>query len=271
MEGRMRSPGTMHRLRAGFGLAGLVLAAFLAAWIGGLLPTSVVGTAGAVALGAAATLVVSSVVEWLVHRHVYHRGRLRAFARLRDIHHRVHHHVFFPTWRYVTSGPPRRIPLRGNPEVAATTGWANAAIALVHSAFYLALALVFVVAPLGLLSRRPAFLAGSLAAALVVSDLMVRVHDVIHRPGSHPLVERQPWFPFLDRHHFIHHADTDANVNFLLPLGDLVAGTLRTALTAEEVAAHGTLAQAKTSAVGRGEPARESRRIERRRAVRVEA
>lgn len=267
----MRSTQTMQSVRAGFGLAALVAAAFLAAGVGRRLPADVAGTAGAVALGAAATLVVSSVVEWLVHRYVYHRGRLRVLSRLRDIHHRVHHHVFFPTWRYVTSGPPRRIPLRGDPEAAVTTAWANSAIGLVHSAFYLGLALVFVVTPLWLVSPRPAFLAGSLAAALVVSDLMVRVHDVIHRPGSHPLVERQPWFAFLDRHHFIHHVDTDANVNFLLPLSDLVAGTLRTALTAEEISAHGTLAQAKGASVGHGEPAREARRIQRQRVAGVEA
>jgi hypothetical protein len=268
----MRRTETMQGLRAGLGLAALVTAALLVAWLARRLPGSAAGTAGAVALGAAVTLVVCSVVEWLVHRHVYHRGRLRVLARVRDIHHRVHHHVFFPTWRYVTSGPPRRIPLRGNPEAAVTTPWANAAIGLVHSGFYLGLASILVVTPLWLLSRRPAFLAGSVAATLVVCDLMVRVHDVIHRPGSHPRVERQPWFAFLDRHHFIHHVDTDANVNFLLPLSDLVAGTLRTALTAEEVRAHGTLAQAKGSAIGQGEPAREAaRRIARPRALGVEA
>jgi hypothetical protein len=268
----MRRTETTQSLRAGLGLAALVAAAWLVAWLARRLPGDAPGTAGAVTLGAAATLVVCSVVEWLVHRHVYHRGRLRVLARIRDIHHRVHHHVYFPTWRYVTSGPPRRIPLRGDPEAAATTPWANAVIGLVHSGFYLSLGSILVVTPLWLLSRRPAFLVGSVAATLIVSDLMVRVHDVIHRPGSHPWVERQPWFPFLDRHHFIHHVDTDANVNFLLPLSDLVAGTLRTALTAEEIRAHGTLAQAKGSAIGQGEPAREAaRRVARPRALGVEA
>lgn len=268
----MRRTETMRRLRVGLGLAALVAAAGLVAWLARRLPGDALGTAGAVILGAAANLVACSVVEWLVHRHVYHRGRLRVLARIRDIHHRVHHHVYFPTWRYVTAGPPRRIPLRGDPEAAATAPWANAAIGLVHSGFYLGLGSILVVTPLWLLSRRPAFLAGSVAATLAVSDLMVRVHDVIHRPGSHAWVERQPWFPFLDRHHFIHHVDTDANVNFLLPLSDLVAGTLRTALSAEEVRAHGTLARAKGSAIGQGEPAREAaRRVARPGALGVEA
>lgn len=33
------------------------------------------------------------------------------------------------------------------------------------------------------------------------------------------MVEAQPWFAFLDRHHYIHHVDLGANLNFLLPLG----------------------------------------------------
>jgi len=38
-------------------------------------------------------------------------------------------------------------------------------------------------------------------------------------PATHPL-ERFRWFWALDRHHYLHHVDTRANVNFLLPLGD---------------------------------------------------
>lgn len=37
-------------------------------------------------------------------------------------------------------------------------------------------------------------------------------------------------------HHYIHHVDTRANVNILLPLGDLLLGTLRRELTAAELA-----------------------------------
>ena len=44
------------------------------------------------------------------------------------------------------------------------------------------------------------------------------------------------WFWFLDHHHYIHHIDNDANNNFLLPLCDLLMGTLRLELTKEESA-----------------------------------
>ncbi len=49
--------------------------------------------------------------------------------------------------------------------------------------------------------------------------------------------------------------DLDANVNFLLPLADWCFGTLRTEMTAEEIAKHGTLAEAKAEPVGHSEPA----------------
>ena len=87
------------------------------------------------------------------------------------------------------------------------------------------------------------------------SNLFVVVHDTIHRPGSHRLVEAQPWFAFLDRHHFVHHVDPGANLNFLLPLADWLFGTLRTRLTDDELAAHGTLAEAKAAPRGAGERA----------------
>ena len=62
-------------------------------------------------------------------------------------------------------------------------------------------------------------------------------------------------YPFIDRHHFIHHVDMEANVNFLLPLADWCYGTLRTTLTAAEIAKHGTLEEAKATPVGHSEPA----------------
>ena len=61
------------------------------------------------------------------------------------------------------------------------------------------------------------------------------MHDAVHCPGHSPL-ERFRWFWALDRHHYLHHIDTRANVNLLLPVGDLLLGTLRTRMTAAEAA-----------------------------------
>jgi hypothetical protein len=203
--------------------------------------------------------VMASPVEWAVHRYLYHRpaGPLR---RLFDVHHRSHHQVFFPTSRYVTSGPVRRIALSGGRlDAAHDGGLANAATRLAHCAFYFTLAGLTVCLPAWALTGRMAFLAGAVAGSLLVSDLMVRVHDTIHRPGSHPLVEAQPWFRWLDRHHYVHHVDTEANVNFLLPLADALFGTLRLGLTAGETARHGTWETARARLQGQGEPVRAPR------------
>jgi hypothetical protein len=70
-------------------------------------------------------------------------------------------------------------------------------------------------------------------SAAVFIYLFIRVHDAVHNPGLSWL-EGFNWFWFLDRHHYIHHIDNDANTNFLLPLGDLLMGTLRLELTVEE-------------------------------------
>jgi len=70
----------------------------------------------------------------------------------------------------------------------------------------------------------------------------------------HGIVEAQPWFTFLDNHHYIHHVSLGANLNFLLPMADLLFGTLRTQLTPEELRAHGSLKRAKMIRVGEGEP-----------------
>ncbi len=101
------------------------------------------------------------------------------------------------------------------------------------------------------------FLAGIIAASVDVSNLLIVVHDTIHRPGSHRIVEAQPWFAFLARHHYIHHvALGSTNLNFRLPLADLLFGTLRRQLTTDELAQHGPFERAKARLIGEGERAR---------------
>ena len=119
----------------------------------------------------------------------------------------------------------------------------------------MSIGLVFIWTPAWLSTQNPIFLASIIVTSIIISDLFVRVHDAIHYPGRFRFVEIQPWFPFIDRHHFIHHVDMEANVNFLLPLADWCYGTLRTELTPAEIAKHGTLEQAKATLIGHSEPA----------------
>lgn len=53
------------------------------------------------------------------------------------------------------------------------------------------------------------------------------LHYLMHKPRF-PWVERARWYQFLKRHHRIHHVHMNRNLNVLLPLADLLLGTLVT-------------------------------------------
>jgi len=219
----------------------------------GRLPHNISGAAIGFFTGVIMTLFIASPIEWVIHRYVYHRS----FSVLRRVYtiHLAHHHLYFPTWRYVTGGPARRIPITGKgvaaPQISRLD---NAATYLAHFLFYLTLGAIFICAPGWLISRSTPFLAGLVTGTIVISNLFITVHDAIHRPGSHRMMETKGWFCFLDEHHYIHHVDTEANVNFLLPLADWLFGTLRRKLTYEETVYHGSRENAKSVRVGTGEP-----------------
>ena len=53
------------------------------------------------------------------------------------------------------------------------------------------------------------------------------LHYLMHKP-TFPFVERSRYFQFIKRHHRIHHVYMNRNLNVLLPLADLMLGTLVT-------------------------------------------
>jgi hypothetical protein len=71
------------------------------------------------------------------------------------------------------------------------------------------------------------FLAGFTVAALAYYAGYESLHYFMHKPTI-ALVERSRWFQFLKKHHRIHHVHMNRNLNVLLPLADLVLGTLVT-------------------------------------------
>jgi hypothetical protein len=221
-------------------------------WATRALPGGPVGSTLAFIVGFVLLPIVASPLEWFVHRFVYHEAKLRPLTTIFAVH-TAHHFVFFPTWRYVTGGPARRLALRRRPPWAHESPRRNAGVRLAHYAWYMSIGAVVVWTPAWLLTQRPALLAGLITSTAIVSNLFIVVHDTIHRPGSHRIVEAQPWFAFLDRHHYIHHVALGANLNFLLPLADRCFGTLRTALTPIELEAHGPLDRAKRKPTGQGE------------------
>ncbi|MGD9703067.1 MAG: hypothetical protein AB7Q42_15375 [Acidimicrobiia bacterium] len=248
--------GPLDGRRIAVATTGVALVVLAAMWgVRWLSTTGAASVALAFVLGLLVIPVVASPIEWLVHRFVYHAAVIRPLGAIFVVH-TAHHYAYFPTWRYVTSGPPRRLSIRRrSPDVHASPV-RNAGVRLAHFSWYMGIGAIVVWTPAWLLTRNASFLLGLVISSAVVSNLFIVVHDSIHRPGSHRIVEAQPWFAFLDRHHYIHHVALGANLNFLLPLADLLFGTLRTEMSTDELDRHGTLERAKSRPVGQGERAR---------------
>jgi hypothetical protein len=239
---------------------GMWLVLLLSAWGLALIARSLQGGSvqGLIAfgLGLVATPLLASPIEWMIHRYVYHRPGLALLRRIHVVH-VAHHNLYFPTWRYVTAGPARRIPVvGGDVSEVCTSTVGNAMVRTVHFLFYFVGLLALICLPGWLLSSSLPFLYGTLFGTAVISHLFITVHDAIHRPHSHRLLQKQFWFEFLDEHHYIHHVDEECNVNFLLPLADLLFGTLRTSLNDAELAKHGPRTAAKGRVQGLGGRAR---------------
>lgn len=206
------------------------------------------------AIGAAIVPFLASPIELFVHRFVYHQPVISSLAHIYSIH-TAHHFAYFPTWRYITGGSAKRLPLRTEAGSVSDDPITNAGIRLAHFVWYMTFGVVFMWIPAWLVTHDVVFLAGTIFGSVIVSNLFIVVHDTIHRPGSHRVVEAQPWFNFLDNHHYIHHVALGSNLNFLLPMADLLFGTLQLQLTDEQLRAHGSLKRAKLLRVGEGEPA----------------
>jgi hypothetical protein len=230
----------LWRFLAGMAAIGAACTALLAA---GRLAGPACGALAAVAF----TVVLSSLGEWLVHGVLYH-GRIPGLGFIRSIHHRGHHFALFPPTRYVQHGPHEfmrirdPLPYRMSDNILDNllSKWSQVALHFVAG-------IPLVLAPAWLLTRSPAFLCSSLATLTIISWLLAHVHGAIHTPRDR-WIEHRRWFQWLDRHHYIHHIDLAANINFMLPLCDLLFGTQKWTLDEREAAAWPSFEEAKPMA-----------------------
>lgn len=189
--------------------------------------TSVIG-------GIVCMVITGALGEWLVHRYLMHRpSRIPVLQLAYQLHHRAHHWGHFPPTCYVQSGTVE-YPSLFSSESFALCGTVPARLLTItaYAVFYS----VFAIPSLAVgwfLTSNIWFTAALAATAATLVFLFIRVHDAIHFPSVSRL-ERFRWFWFLDHHHYVHHIDNTANTNFLLPLGDLVMGTLRLELNEAE-------------------------------------
>jgi hypothetical protein len=234
----MSEPGPARPARVAGALALILLSLAALARLAASAPRSKSGHALALVAGVLFAALVHSVWEWTFHRYVYHRVLAEALRRIQLTHHRDHHLVHFPAWRF-TSQSVEDGSVQAHPSVweQVFSRVAGRSIALPDRWVYLSAGAGAVGWAGFLLTRNIAFCAGIAAAGVAIFHLFGKVHGTIHRPGTHPRIEAQPWFRFLERHHFVHHVDSEANENFLLPLADWLFGTLRLSVTPQELAA----------------------------------
>ena len=175
----------IHRFR--FVAACILLTALAGAiaWCVSITQDSSSGWLVAISGGLVFTLIPASVLEWLVHRYIYHRHQSGPLGQIYRIHHQGHHAAIFPTWRYTTNGPVCRHPV-GERDITRLypAGWRNLLSKLAHFGFYMTIGAVAIWTPAWLLTGNRIFLATIVVTSAILSDLFVRVHDAIHYPGQ---------------------------------------------------------------------------------------
>jgi hypothetical protein len=216
-------------------------------------------TVASAAAGVLFTIPLCSLGEWLVHGVLYH-GRVPGFAWIRKIHHAGHHFALFPPKHYVQSGPYEFMRVRAplTPFTMSTTALDNLISKWGQVALHFAVGIPLIVLPSWLLVGDPVFTGSVVVTLALISWLLAHVHGVIHTPRDR-WIERMRWFQWLDRHHYIHHIDLSANINFLLPICDVLLGTQKMSLSAEETRAHPSFDLAKPQPHARPALARISR------------
>jgi hypothetical protein len=223
-----------HRVRriAGGVAVGVVCASLLA------LAGPAHNGAMAIAGGFLFALFASSLGEWLVHGVLYHR-RVPGLEVLTRIHHHGHHFALFPPRHYRKAEGYEFMRVRRPflPFRMADNPFDNLYTKLGQVALHLSAGLFLIVIP-AVFVASATFVVTSTLTLVAISYLLAHVHGAIHTRRDR-WIERRWWFAWLDQHHYIHHVDPTANINFLLPLCDFLLGTRKAALTAEELEQHG--------------------------------
>lgn len=235
---------TLSSLRVAVGLFVLFAWSALVVGLVRLLPSTPV----AVVAGVLFTVPLTSLWEWITHGVLYHRA-LPGLAEVRRVHTGGHHLSLFPPSRYWQDGPYAFMRFRAprTPWVMSDNLLDSALTSGAQVALHFAMGVPFILVPAWLASGNGVFLASCTVTLGFISWALAYVHGVIHTPRGR-WVERQAWFCWLDRHHYLHHIDMNANINFMLPLCDVLFGTHRVAMTAEEAARHLPFEQAKPMA-----------------------
>lgn len=177
----------------------------------------------AISMGLIVGVVQSSFFEWAFHRYWLHRPWLPKDCF--TAHTLVHHQLckFGDTFHVVEEEQEEALSFQwwGGPVLIAinVTPWTLIAWAL--SALHVSFPYVAFVVTFG-------------ATMAIYYAGYEGLHFLMHKPTL-PFIERSWYFRFIERHHRIHHFHMNRNLNVLLPLADVVLGTLVTEMPAPAV------------------------------------
>ena len=178
------------------------------------LPTSALEWVAHLSIGLAGTILITSVLEHVIHRNLMHVKALPAFVYKRvpflawilDEHARLHHSVYY-----------KQFDLEPNPEGKHQNiciGFDQTIImGMAMMPFILLVACVSPVASV-------IFCIGGLTH----NRTWNLVHTQMHMPKS-VFWARTPFYRFLAYHHFMHHQSPRNHLNVVLPLADFIFGT----------------------------------------------
>jgi hypothetical protein len=153
-------------------------------------------------------IVFASFFEWTLHKYVMHRP-VWNFRYAFQAHAVVHHQTFKAdrTYHLLDEKDKQTIPM----------AWWNGPVLVILGATPFAL--------LSWLTREWAFVIGGASAFAFYYCFYEYIHWCMHLPKARR-VEKPWWFRKLNGHHLLHHRYMHKNFNVVLPLADLILGTL---------------------------------------------
>jgi hypothetical protein len=160
------------------------------------------------AIGFTVATVYCSLFEWTLHRFIMHRP-LGGFRYSFERHALIHHHIFRAdhTYHLIDEKDAKTIPM----------AWWNGPVLIAVGI------LPFVL--VSYLTGHWSFVIGAVISCSAYYGAYEYIHWCMHLPRKRS-VERSGIFFRLNGHHLLHHRYMGKNFNVVMPLADLLFGTL---------------------------------------------
>gem|GEM_PF-1990358 len=155
----------------------------------------------------AATLVYGSFLEWIFHRYFMHLPTWGVTHFFKG-HAKVHHKIYQGDTSYAVGDR--------DPQEVTLAWWAMPIIPIVHIPFMIVLYFQF-----GMSAA-----VGMFTACVFYQASYEYLHYCMHVPQGR-LIERLPYYRWLNDHHLQHHRKHFTNLNVFIPIADYVFGTRR--------------------------------------------